>query len=102
MAIKRQRAREWPNKAAAVADHAIDGLAAIALEAASMSGQARAISGLAEGCAVTLREGSVDDVFHMLLSIRELAVAQQSLCVNIKDRATTHRSALAAARRGEY
>jgi hypothetical protein len=49
MAIKRQRAREWPNKAAAVADHAVDGLAAIALEAASMSGQARAISGLAEG-----------------------------------------------------
>ena len=102
MAIKRQRAREWPNKAGAVADHAVDGLAVIALEAASMTGQAKAIGGLAEGCAATLREGGVDDVFHMLLSIRELAVAQQSLCVNIKERAGAHRSAIAAARRGEY
>ena len=102
MAQQRQRAREWPNKASAVADRAVDGLAAIALEAASMSGQAKAISGLAEGCAVVIKEGALDDVQHMLLSIRELAVAQQSLCVNIKERAGAHRSALAAARRGEY
>jgi hypothetical protein len=74
----------------------------VALEAASMSGQARAISGLAEGCAVTLREGDTDSVFHMLLSIRELAVSQQSLCVNIRERATAHRASLAGARRGEY
>ena len=33
---------------------------------------------------MTLREGDTDSVFHMLLSIRELAVAQQSLCVNIR------------------
>jgi len=102
MAIKRQRAREWPNKAGAVADGAIDGLAAIALEAASMSEQAKAISGLAEGCAVTIREGDLESVQHMLLSVRELAVAQQQLCVNIRERATAHRSSLAAARRGEY
>lgn len=102
MAKERQRAREWPNKAAAVADHAVDGLAAIALEAASMSGQAKAISGLAEGCAVTIREGDLESVQHMLLSVRELAVAQQQLCVNIRERATAHRSSLAAARRGEY
>ena len=50
MAIERQQARgRWPNKAAAVADHAVDGLAALRWKRASMSGQAKAISGLAEG-----------------------------------------------------
>ena len=49
-----------------------------------------------------VREGDLESVQHMLLSVRELAVAQQQLCVNIRERATAHRSSLAAARRGEY
>ena len=102
MAKKRQWAREWPNKAGTVADNAIDALGAIALEAASIKGQALAISGMALGCVTEIGAGNAEDVQHMLLSMRELAAAQQLLCVSIKDRAMSHRAALAAARRGEY
>jgi len=102
MAKKRQWAREWPNKAGAVADNTIDALGAIALEAASINGQALAISGIALGCVSEISEGNTEDVRHMLLSMRDLAAAQMLLCVNIKDRAMTHRGRLAAARRGEY
>lgn len=99
---KRQRAKEWPYKAGDVADNAIDALGAIALEAASINGQALAISGMALGCASELYEGNIEDVHHMLLSIRELAAAQQLLCVNIKDRAMMHRAALVGSRQGKY
>ena len=85
-----------------VADDAIDALGAIALEAASINGQALAIGGMALGCVTEAGEGNIEDVRHMLLSMRELTIAQQLLCVNIKDRAMRHRAALAGARRGEY
>lgn len=99
---KRQQAREWPYKAGAVADAAIDAFGAIELEAASISGQAKAIGGMAEGCIALLGEGNTVDVQHMLLSMWQMTVPQQQLCVNIRERCTTHRAALAGARRGEY
>ncbi len=99
---KRQRAKRWPYKAGAVADNAIDALGVIALDFASINGQALAISGTALGCVTEIGEGNVEDVRHMLLSIRELAAAQQLLCVDGKDRAMRNRAALVGARQGEY
>lgn len=102
MAKKRQWAREWPNKAANVADEAADAFDANALEFASIHGQALAISGIALGCVAEIDDGNTEDVRHMLLSVRDLAAAQMLLCVNGKDRAMTHRARITAARRGEY
>lgn len=102
MAKHQQRPREWPDRAGAVADNAVDALGVIAMQAASIHGQALAIGGIALGCVTEIGEGNVEDVRHMLLSIRELTAAQQLLCVSIKDGAMTQRAALAGARRGEY
>ena len=98
----RRRIRPWPSNADQIADTAIVALEKTSTEADIMKCQSKSIISIIEECITAIEDRDYMMVFNMLLSIRELAVAQQSLCVNIKDRATTHRSALAAARRGEY
>jgi hypothetical protein len=94
--------REWSTKQAQVADGTIYALAALALEAASMAGQAKAISGIAESCIEAIRGGDTLLAERLLISIRELTVAQQQTCVAMRDRAGTTRTALVLALAGEY
>jgi len=102
MTTNRRGPREWPTKAAALADDLTATLLTIRSDGATVGKQARAIARLADTGIEQIDSSNIFLTRRLLVDISKFATALAIVGDNSESAAESARAALAAARVGEY